>query len=244
MYMMDLSLRQFEDVLKSGVDTAILPIGMVEAHGPHCSLGTDVLIPREFLRRLDRIIGEKVVIGAEISYGHSWALQSFKGTIDVSVEAFSNYVFEVGKEFHRSGFKNLVFFNGHGGNINSLNTVGEKLADLGLTILMINWWVDYRDTIKTIAAEPGHAGEDETSLVLAISESLADTSQVGNHQIELSPKIKYRNWGRSIFPEGYLGNAGAATVEKGEKLYQAMIPLMLKDFEDMWKVNKPVQTQI
>src|SRR4051812_42155377 len=173
MYMMDLNLRQLEEVLKSGVDTAILPIGMVEAHGPHCSLGTDVLIPREFLRRLDQMIGEKVVIGAEIPYGHSWSLQSFKGTIDVSADAFSNYVYEVGKEFHRSGFKNLVFFNGHGGNINSLNTVGEKLADLGLTILMINWWTDYRDTIKTITPEPGHAGEDETSLVLAISESLA-----------------------------------------------------------------------
>lgn len=243
MYMMDLNLRQFEEAMNSGVNTAVLPIGMVEAHGPHCALGTDVLIPREFLKRIDEILGEKIVIGAEIAYGHSWGLQPFKGTIDVSADAFANYVFEVGKEFYRNGFQHLVLFNGHGGNIPSLTTVAEKLADEGLTVLMINWWVDYRDTIKTIAAEPGHAGEDETSLVLAISEELADVTEVGNHQATLSPKIKYRNAGKDIFPEGFLGNAGAATVEKGEKLYEAMLELMLKDFEDMWNVKKQRQPQ-
>lgn len=238
MYMMDLNLRQFKEAMESGIDTVILPIGMVEAHGPHCSLGTDVLIPREFLRRLDEVIGEKVIIGAEIPYGHSWALQSFAGTIDVSADAFSNYVFEVGKEFQRQGFQSIVLFNGHGGNMSSLNVVAEKLADLGLTVLSINWWLDYRETIKTITPEPGHAGEDETSLVLAISESLAETTNVGNNEIMISTKIKYQNSGRDMFQDAYSGNAGAATAEKGEKLYEALVPLMLKDIQDMWNIKK------
>ncbi|MDZ5471326.1 creatininase family protein [Bacillus sp. 31A1R] len=238
MYMMDLNLRQFEEALQSGVDTVILPIGMVEAHGPHCSLGTDVLIPREFLRRINERINEKVMIGAEVAYGHSWALQSFGGTIDVSAEAFSNYVFEIGKEFYRQGFENIVLFNGHGGNIAALNIIAEKLADLGMTVLTLNWWIDYRDTIKTITPEPGHAGEDETSLVLAISESLAETDGVGNHEITISPKLKYKNFGKEIFPDGYLGNAGTATADKGEKLYEALVPLMLQDMEEMWNVKK------
>lgn len=237
MYLMDLNLRQFQQTLKDGIDTIILPIGMVEAHGPHCSLGTDVLIPREFLIRINQKVGDKVIIGAEIPYGHSWALQSFDGTFDVSAEAFMNYVLEVGKEFHRQGFKNLVLFNGHGGNIPSLTIVAEKLADIGLTVLSINWWLDYRETILTITPHPGHAGEDETSLVLAISEDLAETSYVGNHQVKINPKIKSKTWGRDVFPEGYLGNAGSATAEKGEQLYEALVPLMLQDLESLWDIK-------
>jgi creatinine amidohydrolase len=235
MYMMDLTASKFKEI-KSSIDTVLLPIGMIEMHGPHCSLGTDVWIPREFVRRLDQRIGNRVLMAPEVAYGHSWGLAPFEGTIDVSAEAFSQYVYQIGKEFHRNGFEQIVLFNGHGGNIPSLTTVAEKLADLGMKVLTINWWVDYREQILEITKGPGHGGEDETSLVLAIDKKLADPSLAGDHQVNMNPKIKYEESGKVLFKDGYLGNAGAATAEKGERLYEMMLELVLSDIEDLWRV--------
>jgi creatinine amidohydrolase len=237
MYMTELNMTTFAEARKH-INTIILPIGMVEAHGPHCSLATDILIPREFLRRLNPIIGENVVIAPEISYGHSWENSPFPGTINISTETFGNYVYEIAKGFLEQGFNNIVFFNGHGGNRSSLSVVSERLAELNGVVLSINWWVDYRDEIKTIVDNPGHAGEDETSLMLAIDQNYADVSLVGHHEIDLPRNIVFKDWGKSAFPEAYFGNAGAATAEKGEKIYQELLPIILKEFESLWRISK------
>jgi creatinine amidohydrolase len=236
MYMMNLTASKFQKIKKS-VDTVLLPIGMMETHGPHCSLGTDVWIPREFVRRLDLVIGDRILMAPEVAYGHSWSLAPFEGTIDISAEAFSQYVYEIGKEFHRNGFEQIILFNGHGGNMPSLTTVSEKLADLGMKVLTINWWVDYREQIMEITKEPGHGGEDETSLILAIDESLADPTLVTNHQVIRNPKIKFEKMGKKLYKDGYLGNAGSSTAEKGEKLYQMMMKHILADIEDLWAIE-------
>ncbi|WP_391207877.1 creatininase family protein [Psychrobacillus sp. L4] len=236
MYLMDLNASKFNEV-KQTVNTILLPIGMMETHGPHATLGTDVWIPREFVKRLDKIIGEKVIMAPEVAYGHSWALAPHSGTFDISSEAFSNYVYEIGKEFYRNGFTNLILFNGHGGNIPSLAIVTEKLADMGVNTLTINWWMDYREDILTITSKPGHGGEDETSLVLAIDENLADLSLAGDFSIEYNRKLKYKDMGKVLYKDGYMGDAASATPEKGEVLYQLLTNLILEDIKDLWELS-------
>lgn len=81
--MANLTMSSFQEISKE-IDTVLIPIGMIEAHGPHCSLATDILIPREFCRRLDKVIGDSILIAPEIPYGHSWGLALFPSTIDVS----------------------------------------------------------------------------------------------------------------------------------------------------------------
>jgi creatinine amidohydrolase len=233
MYMMDLNMTTFQEV-QNRVNTVLLPIGMIEAHGPHCSLGTDILIPREFVKRLDPLIGEKVLMAPEIPYGHSFGLAPFPGTIDVSGEAFAQYVLEIGKGFIQNGFRNIILFNGHGGNTASLSLVSEKLADLGAMVLTINWWLDYRETIKMFAPDTGHAGEDETSAMMASNVSFVDLGNVGQHTIPVPRNLKFQNMGKVAYPEAYSGDAASATVEKGEQIYQALLPLIVKDIDMMW----------
>jgi creatinine amidohydrolase len=233
MYMMDLNMTTFQEV-QNRVNTVLLPIGMIEAHGPHCSLGTDILIPREFVKRLDPLIGEKILMAPEIPYGHSFGLAPFPGTIDVSGEAFAQYVLEIGKGFIQNGFRNIILFNGHGGNAASLSLVSEKLADLGAMVLTINWWLDYRETIKMFAPDTGHAGEDETSAIMASNSLFVDLGNVGQHTIPVPRNLKFRNMGKVAYPEAYSGDAASATIEKGEQIYQALLPLIVKDIEMMW----------
>ena len=225
--------------VKEKVDTILIPIGMLEAHGPHCALGTDILIPREFAKLLDETLGERLLIAPEIPYGHSYGLAPFSGTIDVSSEAFSLYVFEIGQQFIKQGFSKFIFLNGHGGNNPSLTTVAEKLSDLGAAILTINWFIDYREQIKEIAPSPGHAGEDETSLVLAINEQYADLSveHVGHHEISVPSNVRAKNYGLKLYPNAYSGNAKAATKEKGDALFDRLTALMIQDIKNFWEMD-------
>ncbi|MCY0875188.1 MAG: creatininase family protein [Firmicutes bacterium] len=235
MYMMNMTQHDFLQAMKDGIDTVLIPIGMLEVHGEHCALGTDTLIPREFVQRLEKVIGEKIMVAPEIAYGHSWALAPFRGTIDVSHTAFTSYVTEVAEQFFRQGFRHIILFNGHGGNISSLTAVGEHLADLGAYVLTINWWLDYRDTIVKYAPNTGHAGEDETSCVLAIDESLVQMAYAHDHTDTLSRKIKSKQMGLRIFPNGNTGNATEATVGKGLQIYEALIPEIVQDIRSLWE---------
>ncbi len=234
MQMQDLNKTSFA-ALMNNVNTVLLPIGMIEAHGPHASLATDMLIPREFARRLDGLFGERLLIAPEIPYGHSWGLAPFPGTIDVPSEVFASYVYEVGKGFYKNGLSNIVLFNGHGGNMPGLTTVAEKLADLGARVLTINWWADYRDAIIKIAPEIGHAGEDETSLLMAIDPCLVDIEQAANHVVKYPRNLKVKNGGAIMYPDAFSGHAAAATAEKGEAILQALLLLMRDDIEAMWR---------
>ncbi|MGZ4107662.1 MAG: creatininase family protein, partial [Tumebacillaceae bacterium] len=171
-------MKQFEEY-KPYIDTLILPIGTIEAHGPHAPLGTDMLIPRRIADYIERQLSGRVWTAPEIAYGHCANLRDFPGTIDVPNRIFADYVYAVVSSFARWGLKNVVLLNGHGGNINALNEVANRLADEGLHVLVSNYWLDYQDAIREITPGTGHAGEDETSLVMAIDPKTVDLSLAG-----------------------------------------------------------------
>jgi len=226
-------MKNFEEY-KPYVDTMILPIGTIEAHGPHAPLGTDVLIPKKLADMIESALGGRVWTAPEIAYGHCWALKDFPGTIDVPQRIFADYVHAVVASFAKWGIKNVVLVNGHGGNIGALNEVANRLADEGLNVLVSNYWLDYQEAIKEITPGVGHAGEDETSLVMAVTPDSVDLSLASSHNIDISGKVKFKEMGRSMYPEAYSGDAGAATAEKGERLFELIASRLVKDIRAMW----------
>lgn len=219
MYLLTLNMDQFAEAVQS-VDTAVLPIGMTEAHGHHCPLGTDVIIPRHFLQLIEQHMGDQLIIAPEIPYGHSWNLSIYPGTIDIPADVFGEYVYQVGKGLAKWGIKKLVLFNGHGGNSPALSTVMERLADLGMTVLLINWWLDYAAEIRTICSGQGHAGEDETSTVLAIDEALVDMSKAQVNWTRAIANIRYPGISHVTLEHALTGDATKASKAKGEAIYQ------------------------
>lgn len=217
MYMLYMNSDQFAEALEC-IDTVVLPIGMTEAHGHHCPLGTDVIIPRRFLELIEERMGEELIIAPEVPYGHSWHLAPYPGTIDIPPEVFGDYVFHVGKGLAKWGVKKLVLFNGHGGNTPALTHVMERLADLGLTVLLINWWIDYASEILTICEGQGHAGEDETSVVLAIDESLVDMSKANINWNKAIANVRFPGMQRITMENAQTGDATLATKAKGEAI--------------------------
>ena len=90
--------------------------------------------------------------------------------------------------------------------------------------MTISWWATYSAGILNICATQGHAGEDETSVVLAIDASLVDDSARSVH-MEKAFCIPLSGPGQTNarYPEAMSGDSKAATVQKGEKLLALML---------------------
>ena len=119
----------------------------------------------------------------------------------------------------RHDLTRIIVINGHGGNCGVLADVCEELSYRGATSAVCSWWEDLADDIAAIAPHTGHAGEDETSLVLASDSSLVDMSLATAGPdwpdgVPLSLAAR-----RAMFPDGMTGDARAATPDKGNKIY-------------------------
>lgn len=89
------------EVLRSNPPVAILPIGTIEAHGYHCPLGTDMLIPEHLAARAEALNPELILVAPAVPYGRSLA---------------------------RWGLTNQILLNGHGGNVPALSIAAERIV--------------------------------------------------------------------------------------------------------------------
>lgn len=231
MYIDTYTSKDFEKALKP-TDILIIPIGSLEAHGPHLPLGTDIFSPRLFCKKINELIGNDIWIAPEIPYGQSYDLSSYKGTITVPSTVFSEYLFHVAKSFYNNGFKKILFLNGHGGNITALNLTSERLTELGLHTLTINWWLDYSKEILTITESQGHAGEDETSAMLYYNETFVNMNRAIKNDLKPLYRVYYPERGKTVFKDGLTGDATLASKEKGEKIFDLLTKKIIETIKD------------
>jgi creatinine amidohydrolase len=91
--------------------TVIIPTGATEQHGPHGPLLTDVLIPQEIARRSAPTIG--AVVAPPINYALSYPHVGFTGLVHIRIPTFMALVEDLCVSFAASGFKRIIFLNGH-----------------------------------------------------------------------------------------------------------------------------------
>lgn len=231
MYIVNYTCDDFKSRVK-GTNIVILPIGSVEAHGHHLPLGTDIFSPRLFCSRLDEKIGDEIWIAPEIPYGQSYDLSVYPGTINVPSEVLAQYVYWVGKGFYENGLNKLLLLNGHGGNINALGLACEKLAPMGMDVMMVNWWLDFSKEILTVTEGQGHAGEDETSAILYYNEKLVHMDKATKNDKKMLYKVYYRDRGRQLFENALTGDATLADREKGEKIFEILTNRLIDVIHD------------
>lgn len=160
-----------EDMNNLELKTVIIPVGVVEQHGFHLPLSTDILNAEKPIE----LAGERLhaLIAPTVNYCFSGG--TLRGTINVTPNIFGLYVTDICKEFVRLGFKNIVLFMGHAGteNMNALrDSLGMLLRSLDrkdITISLICPW-DLSPSHWFLRDENGeadfHAGETETSMMM------------------------------------------------------------------------------
>jgi creatinine amidohydrolase len=228
MYMENYTSDNFA-AAKGKSDLVIIPVGSLEAHGHHLPLGTDIFSPRLFCKKLDEKIGDEIWIAPQISYGQSYDLSIYPGTINVPSEVMAEYVYWVGKGMYDNGMRKLIFMNGHGGNNTALNLAAEKLEKIGMDVLVINWWMDYSKEIKAITGGQGHAGEDESSAVLYYDASLVKMDKATKNFNKPILRVKYKNSAKYCYHDAMSGDATKATYEFGEKIFASVTESMIRD---------------
>ncbi len=161
-----LTWQEFGEAVPAQRDTAILPVGTIEAHGV-TSLATDVLIPEKIA---DEIAGRlKAVVLPAVPYGITRSLYGYPGSLTVKPATFEAYISEIIDSCLDHKFRKIVILNGHGGNSSSLNKVGlEGFHRTGLRIAVVHWWLLAAEVCKEVYGQSGgHAALDENAFMLA-----------------------------------------------------------------------------
>jgi creatinine amidohydrolase len=92
----------------------IIPLGLIEAHGHHLTLGLDNETADYFSRRIAEASG--AILAPLIYYGFADAMREYPGTIGVSVETLSCIIHDIAVMFCRQGFVKQIYLSGHGAN--------------------------------------------------------------------------------------------------------------------------------
>lgn len=223
-----LSWTDVRDLAKQGV--VVLPVGATEQHGPHLPVGTDTLqVTRVLTAALERLPDTVAAWTLPaLPYGKSNEHASFPGTVSLSADTLWATLFDIAEGVRRAGFSRLAFLNGHGGNAAVLDVAARDIhAATGLTCFCVqpSFWLQAPFEVSDLEARFGvHAGELETSLMLALEPSLVDMARAVTHFPALpegellfgaaSVAWLTRDWSAS----GVFGDATLGSAEKGRAL--------------------------
>jgi creatinine amidohydrolase len=232
----EMTNREVEAFLETR-HTVIVPTGATEQHGPHGPLLTDVLIPQEVARRVAPRIG--ALVAPPINYALSYPHVGFTGLVQIRISTFMALIEDLCASFAASGFKRIIFLNGHYDNTYAIAygcaNAAEKMAK-DVKAFPVNYWDGL--TAEEIAEWSGlknglHANRAETSAVLAINPNLVDMEHAN---AEFPPFPEYTvNTGPvhtaffftspgSVYwatKTGTWGDARESTAEAGERYLEA-----------------------
>jgi len=213
----------------------VLPVGAIEAHGPHLPLDTDVVIATAMARAGARKLaarGRLVVILPALAYTAASFGAAFHGTLSISAITVTALLVDVARSLSDQGFRLLALANVHldPEHLTAL-TEAVKLAkaDQLLPIIFPDltrkpWGTRLGDEFKSGAC---HAGQFESSIVIAerpdgVRETIR-ASLVAN-PISLSQAIKAgkRTFDSAGGPRAYFGDPAAATADEGARLIDAL----------------------
>ncbi len=239
---------EVRDIAKR-TNTVLIPVAQVAQHGPHLPVSTDVIQAEEACRRtVERLrhLGNVILLGPTIPFGHSPTHRAFSGYLSLRPGTLTRVLFDIVESLTQQGFQRFVVFNVGGGNWAGLENAAFRIhRDLAAEIYLLGWfemspiWGPFLETHKPeIGEHDGHAGELETSCVLAVAPDLVDVSLAPRYHSAFYAEIDnlpFANmnmnekcravgcWDLSVISaNGMWGDATAATAEKGDKIFNAV----------------------
>ena len=260
----DLSTQDFAQLIVTGQAAqtiAVLPVAATEQHGPHLPLSVDtVLVEGVIGAALAHLAPElKVLFLPTQAVGLSPEHARFPGTLTLKNETIIGLWTDIGESVAAAGIKKLLLFNSHGGQVSVMDLVARDLrARLDLLVYSVSWFnlplLDARghDVNELFSADEHrfgiHAGDMETSMMLALdpahvdmvrAQDFASTAQDRAQKFEILGNGKSAKLGwqmQDYNPAGAVGNAAAATPDKGRALVDAAgrsLARLLTEFDQL-----------
>jgi creatinine amidohydrolase len=221
----ELSAAEFRDAITRAQSTCLLPIGIMEKHGPHLPLGNDLLNVRYIA--LNAAQQEYAVVFPEYYFGQIAEAKHEPGTVAYSRRLQLELLQETTDEMARNGCKKIIIVNGHGGNNSLLPFFAQTQLDSPH-----DYVVYVQGIARSAPGEPAHksdrstdmhAGESETSVSMIARPDLVHLdrakleSGADQGRLKALPEGLYTGiWWYARFPNHYAGDGAVASRELGD----------------------------
>ena len=222
--------------LDPGALVAILPVGAIEAHGPHLPLETDVIIAEAMAESGSEQLAEvgiESVILPPIAYTSAAFARNFPGTLSLDADAVERHMFELGSALAVQGFRALAIANAHldpghlasiRGAIEALEQAAPELSIAFPDITRRPWGGRLTEEFRSGAC---HAGCYEGSIVLARRPELVRqdvAAALTDNPVSLSTAVRdgLDSFETAGGPDAYFGDPAAATAEEGQATITAL----------------------
>ncbi len=256
----DLTTRHFSQIAASGDvhrAVAVLPVAATEQHGPHLPVSVDTTLVNGVIdATLPHLAADLPVLFMPTQQvGKSNEHIRFPGTLTLSAQTLMNVWMELGACVARAGLKKLVLLNSHGGQVSVMDIVARDLRTAhDLIVYSTNWYtLPLGDAVMNLFPPEEHrfgihAGDMETSMMLALREKYVDMAQArdfkstaqdraANYPLLGNGSSAKLGWQVQDYNAmGAAGNAAIATAAKGQVILDAaglQLAKLLQEVSDL-----------
>jgi creatinine amidohydrolase len=250
----ELVASDFPKALEKSSHTCILPIGILEKHGPHSPIGTDLIHVREWAAHA--VKEEYAVVFPDYFYGQINEARHQPGTFALPSKLIWDLLEATCDEIARNGFDKIIILNGHGGNPEFLEFFMQSLLNKRHNYAVYfyrpqndaEYTAAFSKMHKSDLGGDQHAGESETSTLLYYRPDLMRmdraTDQSGANQKRSNlPNLYTPIWWYSSYPNHYAGEGGKATKEFGKFITDHEIASFVKALKEVKADTKTLQLQ-
>ena len=219
----ELTAADFVKAMGDAKGVCMLPIGIIEKHGPQLPLGTDLLNVRRAAS--DAAQKEYAVIFPAYYFGQIFEARHQPGTVAYSLELQLKLLQETTDEMARNGCRKVLIVNGHGGNESLLPLFAQSQLAKPHDYVVYVFGLPQREVPGRPPAHDKidmHAGETETSTMLANRPELVhldrapQESGADQHRVNLPSSVYTGIWWYAKFPNHYAGDASTANQQLGD----------------------------
>lgn len=235
----ELTAPDFIKAVEKSSKTCIIPIGVMEKHGPQLPLGTDAFMSREYsLRAASQ---EYSVVFPMYYFSQINEARHQPGTIAYSPELIWKVLQETLDELNRNGFEKIIIVNGHGGNNAFLNYFGmaqlSEKRNYSLYLFQPRGNKEIAEKVTALTQEDkydAHAGNSETSSMAAAQPNLTHPERAAQQSGVDLDRMKHLDyiytgiWWYASYPNHYGGDGSKANAEAGELIINDRVEQLVK----------------
>jgi creatinine amidohydrolase len=237
----------------------VLPCGAIEQHGPHLPCSVDSVIASGVMgKALEKLPADvRAFAMPPITYGKSEEHLHFPGTMTLTGTTLLSTVIEIGESVYRSGFRKLLFANGHGGQPQVLEMAARELRLRHGDFVVVPHGVSRlpNASSKQISEQERklsmHAGHSETALMLALAPDTVHMERaVANFPPPFPIKLLSADgrpacaWtSRDFGPSGVIGDPTSATREQGLEILDTLSDSWVQALTELYALRWVVRDE-
>jgi creatinine amidohydrolase len=210
----------------------IAPIAACEQHSRHLAVATDTILVAAVASGIEKTLPQQVLLLPTQWMGASAHHLRYGGTLSAEVDTHIRMIIDLLTPLLDDGYERLLVLNGHGGNIDTMQTALRMLRPryLHRHITAASYWDLAAEELAALAEGPrkamGHACEFETSMMMHLRPDLVRRDQIADDPLKDDPALRGLFTAEDMFQRTDHGAAGypqLASAEKGRKFLQVSI---------------------